>query len=183
MRLSLRCKLLVRGQNDAIECSRMPLPSRPLLPRWGPGSAPAMRSGAGRPTGMRAATSRTLPPGPQTDLIRYGGELVRETRAISARVPPIRPSATPATISPARIGTSTAACKPFGVAAGVDVRDRSDDGRRARDVACERINGCMTRSMNGSRCPTTAARWRHGRLSSSSSAARRRRACGSRAWD
>jgi hypothetical protein len=51
----------------------------------------------------------SLPPGPQTDLIRYGRDLVADTARHIARALPIRPSATPATISIARIATSTAA--------------------------------------------------------------------------
>ena len=49
-----------------------------------------------------------LPPGPETDLIRYGDSSSAIPRATSARPPSILPSAMPATISRARIVISTA---------------------------------------------------------------------------
>ena len=95
----------------------------------------------------------SLPPGPQTDLIRYGGELIRDTaRHIgkSATDPAKRYAGNNLACSHCHINSGL---KPFGiplVSTFATFPMMVDE--RVMSLA-ERINGCMTRSMNGKPLP------------------------------
>lgn len=95
----------------------------------------------------------SLPPGPQTDLIRYGGELIRDTaRHIgkNATDPARRYAGNDLACSHCHINSGL---KPFGiplVSTFATFPMMVDE--RVMSLA-ERINGCMLRSMNGKPLP------------------------------
>ena len=95
----------------------------------------------------------SLPPGPQTDLIRYGGELIRDTaRHIgkSATDPAKRYAGNNLACSHCHINSGL---KPFGIPLVSTFATFPMMVDEHVMSLAERINGCMTRSMNGKPLP------------------------------
>ena len=158
-----------------------------LLVTLGLALAAAIGLGAGyllwdTPKNWYAANVNKLGPGAENDLIRYGRDLIVDTArhiGVNAENPAMRYAGNDLACQSCHLN---AGLQPF---AAPFVSTFATFPMLVDNQVLtlhDRINGCMTRSMNGSRMPTRAARSKPSLRTSASSAASRRRACAWPAW-